>query len=112
MVGLHFDSGAAYALVYEQLHAGGEAVVADATATVAKSFPSLDVTTVIDEGDARGLLLRLAEHASLVVMGSRGRGPFRSMLLGSVTATVAGRAGCPVVVVPPSGDRDEDATPS
>jgi nucleotide-binding universal stress UspA family protein len=36
--------------------------------------------------------------ASLVVMGSRGRGPFRSMLLGSVAGEVTTHAPCPVLV--------------
>ena len=103
--GLHLDGGA-FAIIYKQLHAGGEAVVAAATRKVAESHPSIGMTTVVEDGDPRQLLLRLAERASLVVMGSRGRGPFRSLVFGSVTAAVAGRAGCPVVVIPPNDDRD------
>ena len=106
--GLQFDGGATFALVYEQLRAHGEAIVAAATAKVAESDPSLGVTSVVEHADPRQLMLRLAEQASLVVMGSRGRGPFRSLLLGSVTAGVAGRARCPVVVIPPDEDADEE----
>jgi len=36
--------------------------------------------------------------ADLVVIGSRGRGPFRTTLLGSVSAEVVDRAPCPVLV--------------
>jgi nucleotide-binding universal stress UspA family protein len=39
-----------------------------------------------------------AHDVDLVVMGSRGRGPIGSMLLGSVAAEVAHRAPCPVLV--------------
>jgi nucleotide-binding universal stress UspA family protein len=41
------------------------------------------------------------ENASFVVVGSRGRGDVRAAVLGSVSHAVAGRAPCPVVIVPP-----------
>jgi len=98
--GLTFDGGAGFTIVYEQLRADGEALVAAAAGEVAESRPSVAVSTVVEHSDARELLLRLAADASLVAMGSRGRGRFRSLLLGSVTAGVAGRTRCPVVVIP------------
>jgi nucleotide-binding universal stress UspA family protein len=46
------------------------------------------------------LVERAAEfRAELVVIGSRGRGPLTSMLLGSVSAEVVDHAPCPVLVV-------------
>lgn len=48
-------------------------------------------TVIIDEAVER--------RADLVIMGSRGRGPLRSMLLGSVSAEVVDHAPCPVLVV-------------
>ena len=49
------------------------------------------------------LIVRLladgSEHAGLVVVGSRGRGEFAGLLLGSVSQEVLQRARCPVVVV-------------
>ena len=104
--GYHFNSGTMYSVVVEQQRAEGDAVVAAATHQVAESHPKVDVTAVMEPVDPRQLLLTLAENASLIVMGSRGRGAFRSLLLGSVTSAVAGRAACPVVVVPAKDDAD------
>ncbi len=51
-----------------------------------------------------------AEGAHLIVTGSRGRGPLRSALLGSVSTALGARAPCPVVIVPsrPPSVRRED----
>jgi nucleotide-binding universal stress UspA family protein len=59
------------------------------------------------EGSVTSTLGALArrENAACVVIGSRGRGPLRSAVLGSVSATAAIEAPCPVVVVPPAARR-------
>ena len=46
-------------------------------------------------------LLKVAEQADMIVVGSRGRGGFANLLLGSVTQQVVHHAPCPVVVVHP-----------
>jgi nucleotide-binding universal stress UspA family protein len=41
------------------------------------------------------------EDAEFIVVGSRGRGPFKAAFLGSVSTSLIGIARCPVLVVPP-----------
>ena len=73
-----------------------------ATARVTERAGTLDVQTVLEFADPRSLLVRESEGAALVVLGSRGRGPVQSLLLGSVGAAVARHATCPVVIHRPS----------
>jgi nucleotide-binding universal stress UspA family protein len=77
------------------------AVVHEALALVAASHPDLEAHGLPRVGDARHALVELSETAHLVVVGSRGRGTFRSPLLGSVSVSVAKHARCPVVVTRP-----------
>ena len=83
--------------------AHGSALVEDAATRVLEDHPELQVHRLVLRGDARGELLRLADTAAQLVLGSRGRGPLRSLLLGSVSAAVARHASCHVTVVRPGG---------
>ena len=51
-------------------------------------------------GSPAEVLVELARDADLLVVGSRGRGAFAGLLLGSVSQRCAERSSCPVVVVP------------
>jgi Universal stress protein family len=52
------------------------------------------------EGEPVAQLVERAARWDLLVMGSRSRGPLRSLVLGSTSAKVARRASCPVLIVP------------
>jgi nucleotide-binding universal stress UspA family protein len=60
----------------------------------------LTISPLIRQGMAGEVLVDVSEGADLLVVGTRGRGSVRSLLLGSVSAHVASHSRCPVVVVP------------
>ncbi|MGW4438739.1 universal stress protein [Streptomyces sp. NPDC004596] len=59
------------------------------------------VLTHVAHGNPAEVLLRAAEGAEALVVGSRGRGGFARALLGSVSQHVSRHATCPVVLVRP-----------
>jgi nucleotide-binding universal stress UspA family protein len=59
----------------------------------------LEVHGEVVEGHAALVLTELSEHASLVVVGTRGHGGFVGLVIGSVSEYVVAHAHCPVVVV-------------
>jgi nucleotide-binding universal stress UspA family protein len=61
------------------------------------------------QGAPGALLPELGSEAQLLVLGSRGRGGFASLLLGSIGMAAARDADCPVVVVPRPGREVSDA---
>ncbi|HEX2468286.1 MAG TPA: universal stress protein [Solirubrobacterales bacterium] len=56
--------------------------------------------TILDEGDPAAALAARGVELDLLVIGSRGYGPLRRVLLGGVSAEVMRTAPCPVIVVP------------
>lgn len=65
---------------------------------IAKHFAGIPVKAVLDEGEAGRAIAEYAKeaHSDLVMMPTRGYGPFRAFLLGSITAKVLHDAHCPV----------------
>lgn len=80
---------------YEELAEGAlEQALKDA-------FPgdaSYKVEPRVVHGAPAEVLIEESRVASMVVVGSRGQGGFSGLLLGSVSAAVAERAGCPVLI--------------
>jgi nucleotide-binding universal stress UspA family protein len=76
-------------------------VASESLAGFREEFPEVDVRVHVARQDAAAELVRLSAGAGLLVVGSRGRGPVATAVLGSVSATVLRKAHCPVAVVHP-----------
>jgi len=84
-----------------------EAMLDQARARVVASHDGLRVETAVVVGPGAPVLIDESTRALLVVVGSRGVGGVAGALAGSVTAQLATRASCPVVVVGPRADRSD-----
>jgi nucleotide-binding universal stress UspA family protein len=84
-----------------------EGVVAASVQVAREAVPELKIEADPVIGHAAAQLLAEARPGGLIVVGSRGRGGFSSLLLGSVSQRVATHAPCSVVVVRGRGDVTE-----
>ncbi|PWI44727.1 universal stress protein [Streptomyces sp. ICBB 8177] len=78
-----------------------QAELSEALAGWREKYPEVRVRQDVLYGSPALTLARAAQDAQLLVVGSRGRGGFRGMVVGSTSRTLAHRALCPLVVVPP-----------
>lgn len=69
---------------------------------LAGRYPDLVIRPEVrTDAPAHQALIEASEHARLVVVGSRGHGGFRGLLLGSVSQALINHAHCPVAVIGP-----------
>lgn len=76
-----------------------EQIADEARETAKRLQPSIEVEAIAAGGQPADALLDQSGDADLVVVGRRGLGGFKSLLLGSVSQQVVHHATCPVVVV-------------
>ena len=69
------------------------------TSRFEKEHPEVTVLRQVSPGGPRPALLAAAHRAQLLVVGARGLGGIRGMMLGSVSHAVLNHAPCPVAVV-------------
>ncbi|HVV29455.1 MAG TPA: universal stress protein [Mycobacteriales bacterium] len=74
------------------------------------AVPDLEVHTDLRVGPAAGEIIDESAKSRLVVLGSRGLGGFKGLLVGSVSVALAGHGHCPVVVV--RGRMPDDPPPA
>lgn len=83
----------------EDVEAAAKEVLEEALGLAKAESSSVEIESVVREGQSAQVLLEEAKEAELLVIGSRGRGGFRELMLGSVSQQCAHHARCPVVIV-------------
>ncbi|MEB3369725.1 universal stress protein [Saccharopolyspora mangrovi] len=82
-----------------------ERVLAESLAGMQEKHPDVQVERTTINNHPRDALLDWSTRAQLVVVGSRGRGGFLGMLLGSTSQALLQHAESPVLIVHPGQDR-------
>ncbi|MFF9332268.1 universal stress protein [Streptomyces albogriseolus] len=75
-------------------------VLSETVAGRTATYPDVELHHEVVRGHPVQVLAEASEHALGLVVGTRGRGGFTGMLLGSVSQGVLHHAGCPVITVP------------
>lgn len=94
-------SAARMAFDWEPLEDTEQRVLAERLAGWSARYPDVVVRRDVVRAKPRERLLEWSARASIVVVGSRGRGGFRGLLLGSTSQALLHHAECPVMVVRP-----------
>jgi nucleotide-binding universal stress UspA family protein len=94
-------SGGLGLLVFDPVDIANEArlLVSESLAGAETDYPDIEFDIVLMTGHPAQALVLAAESAELLVVGSRGRDGFASLLLGSVSLSVLHHAQCPVAIV-------------
>jgi nucleotide-binding universal stress UspA family protein len=83
---------------WSRIQTGEEIVLAERLAGYQERYPDVVVERVVARDRPVRVLSEYAESAQLLVVGSRGRGGFKGLLLGSTSNALIQTADCPVLV--------------
>ncbi len=99
-----FDLGGGYGhtLDWTSLTEQAEKVLAESLAGWHEKYPGVPVRRVVERDRPASALLDAARGAQLLVVGSRGRGGFTGLTLGSVSQALIHHAACPVMIARPN----------
>ncbi|MGC7096476.1 universal stress protein [Amycolatopsis lurida] len=86
---------------WEPVNDAEQRVLAERLAGWREQYPDVTVQQVVQQDKPRHRLLEWSAKACLVVVGTRGRGGFAGLVLGSTSQALAHHADCPVLVVRP-----------
>ncbi|MGU3586439.1 universal stress protein [Rhodococcus sp. C26F] len=84
---------------WSRIQTGEEIVLAERLAGYQERYPDVTVERVVARDRPVRVLSEYAEAAQLLVVGTRGRGGFKGLLLGSTSNALIQTADCPVLVV-------------
>ncbi|MEI8262852.1 MAG: universal stress protein [Actinomycetes bacterium] len=89
----------------DPLGLGNDDAVDDARAAamrqhIVEAVGESDLQIEVRSGDPAHVLAEVSDDAGLLVIGKRGHGGFRSLVLGSTASSCLGIAKCPVMVIP------------
>lgn len=91
--------GVAPASVTAEVEQSERAVLGQMVSDALSEHPGAEVVRELAYGHPSEVLIEQSREADLLVIGSRGRGGFKGMLLGSVSHQCVTHAACPVTVV-------------
>ena len=95
---LHSPIAPAEAVPVEKIEAAAYRMLAEQLASWQEKYPHVVVERQVVHEPPAAALIELGRQARMIVVGSRGRGGFARLLLGSVSQAVVRYASCPVVV--------------
>ncbi len=97
-----FAPAAVYPIDSTEFEQSATAGLEQTLRSFANELAGLEVEQVVEQGQPSQVLVEQAEGAELLVVGTRGRGGFAGLLLGSVSQQCVHHAPCPIVIVPPT----------
>ncbi|RJQ85498.1 universal stress protein [Amycolatopsis panacis] len=98
--------GTSFALQPHGRQPSTEPLPRDHVSSIRQEYPDApEVTVTTSRGDPATELVTAATDADLLVVGARGTGPARELLLGSVSRECVRYSRCPVVIITPEAAR-------
>lgn len=92
------EGGAGILIDWEAVEQEEAALLAENLAGMAEQYPDVAVTRISEPGAAAPVMLKYADDAQLVVVGSHGRSAMAGAVMGSTSQNLLHHAPCPVMI--------------